>query len=365
MQHELNSWANLPTVVLHDIFTLLSHKDRLNGSSVCHQWRHALYHPSFWNKIEIDLNPSSQEMQRSCYLISAASHLVRHATIKYFSFSMWCIYELTNTLKRLATSNYNLKSLTLEPSHCNLLWPESCATDEKNELAMTNFLDQHVIEPLVEMCPRLEGFSLGCCEQLCNNLPQFLNSMVGGRGHARNVEMLGLASVKDDPGNYLIIDVNVRLFESFPNLKVLSVDYDYVSDEFLESLRGAKELERLVVHIHGLWDGHEGTTDRAWEDFRICHPKCLLRLTLIHAYEAIHILGNEILRRSMPLSHLKVFFCEAVSKILFELSSEIEPESRACFKPSKLRALLLSEDFVVNKLNRIKSNLLVILQFLN
>lgn len=96
-------------------------------------------------------------------------------------------------------------------------------------------------------------------------------------------------------------------------LQVLSVDYDYVSDKFLESLNGASQLTRLIIHLHGFWEEHPGTTNEAWEQFVANHPQCQLRLTLIHAYEAVQNMHDQILHPSMPLTHLKVFFCEDVS----------------------------------------------------
>lgn len=90
------------------------------------------------------------------------------------------------------------------------------------------------------------------------------------------------------------------------------MDYDVISDSFLQSLETAMELKRLVVHINGVDDNHPGTTNSAWQKFKMDHVNCELRLTLIHAYREVHKL-NIILKRHMPLSHLKVFFCEFVS----------------------------------------------------
>lgn len=46
----------------------------------------------------------------------------------------------------------------------------------------------------------------------------------------------------------------------------------------------------------------------------LCYSaNCELRLTLIHSYEAVDILHSDILKPSMPLTHLKAFFCEQVS----------------------------------------------------
>lgn len=90
------------------------------------------------------------------------------------------------------------------------------------------------------------------------------------------------------------------------------MDYDIVSDVFLHSLETAVELQRLVVHINGVDDNHPGTTVSGWQKFRIDHANCELRLTMVHAYQDVYNL-NLILKRNMPLSHLKVFFCEYVS----------------------------------------------------
>lgn len=76
-------------------------------------------------------------------------------------------------------------------------------------------------------------------------------------------------------------------------------------------------MNRLVVHLHAVPLNHQGTTNEAWIDFRSAHPDCLLRLTVIHAYSAIKNLHLHVLKEKMPLSHIKVFFCENVSFSVF------------------------------------------------
>lgn len=44
-----------------------------------------------------------------------------------------------------------------------------------------------------------------------------------------------------------------------------------------------------------------------------CSPRCELRLNLIHSYVGIEMLDTGILRRSMPLTHLKVLFCKTLN----------------------------------------------------
>lgn len=77
-------------------------------------------------------------------------------------------------------------------------------------------------------------------------------------------------------------------------------------------------MERLVVHLHGIKKNHPGTTNNAWKHFCIKHPKCKLRLTVIHAFNDIENLHDTVMQPNMPLSHLKVFFCEKVS-ILYKM----------------------------------------------
>ena len=45
----------------------------------------------------------------------------------------------------------------------------------------------------------------------------------------------------------------------------------------------------------------------------IFSPLCELRLNLIHAYVAVQVLDSKILQPAMPLTHLKVLFCEHIN----------------------------------------------------
>lgn len=86
-------------------------------------------------------------------------------------------------------------------------------------------------------------------------------------------------------------------------------------DTFLQSLKAAKNLERLVIHVHGIWNDHPGTTEQAWADLIEDHPNCTVRVSLIHAYDEIYE-EPHFLKKNMPLTHIKVFFCENVSVLI-------------------------------------------------
>lgn len=80
-----------------------------------------------------------------------------------------------------------------------------------------NFIARCVLGPLIQISQHLERLSLGCCEDLCTYLPQILQSELINPQH---VKLLGLASMKDDPGSYLILDLDPIMFEPFINIQV-------------------------------------------------------------------------------------------------------------------------------------------------
>lgn len=185
---------------------------------------------------------------------------------------------------------------------------------------------------MIKSCCRrpLKRFSFGVVDELAKHTPEFLEIL--SLNEPEQVEQLSLASIREEPGNFKSIKYDVKLFRPFTKLQVsqktksnnnnnnktniiwqiLSVDYDVVSDTFLHNLEMAMDLKRLVVHINGVDENHPGTTNTGWQKFKMDHVNCELRLTMVHAYQDVYNL-NVILKRNMPLSHLKVFFCEYVS----------------------------------------------------
>ncbi|KRT82863.1 F-box domain-containing protein, partial [Oryctes borbonicus] len=187
-------WDTLPTIILHDIFSYLSIKDRINASSTCHMWRQSLYHPKFWRNVTFQIY--SDNIERAQYLRNTAAHVVSNAVIRFDSLSMPCLNEFMILLEELAT-NDNLNSLILEPSHCRLEIPHVLGI-------YTEFASQ-VHQLLAEICRRrpLQYFSLGLNEELLQHMPNYLELLAGNR-RPNKLQTLGLASVKDDPANYLI-----------------------------------------------------------------------------------------------------------------------------------------------------------------
>jgi len=83
------------------------------------------------------------------------------------------------------------------------------------------YVDRHMLKPvrmLIERCRQLEALSLGCSEELTVYVGAFLDLLA--RHQACSLRYLGLASVKDDPDDYILLDLDPSLFRSFQMLQV-------------------------------------------------------------------------------------------------------------------------------------------------
>nr|CAI5837419.1 unnamed protein product [Callosobruchus analis] len=296
-------WAQLPSLLLHNVFDLLSDEDRRNASLVCKHWRQNSFHPKWWTKMTFRIEENNLEKAR--FIIYTFGKIVTDARIVVNSLSQECMEEFIQLL-RLLSDNNNLRSLYLEPTHCRFEAPYKCFNSNED--------DPWGIIPLLLPClPNLVKFSIGCIEDLCYFIEDILKHL-----DPTKVTHLGLASVKDDPINYQPCCFDPELLAPFNKLEVLSIDYDMLTDHLLKSLDSTKQLQRLVVHLHAVPQGLVPPTNRSWLTFRQKHPKCELRLTAIHTFKDIDNLHETVLREQMPLSHIKLFFCEKVNLELIQ-----------------------------------------------
>ncbi|XP_076169743.1 F-box only protein 33 [Ptiloglossa arizonensis] len=306
-------WNNLPSVILQEIFSYLPHNSRLKASQVCKNWRYALFHPSFWKKITFALE-YEDSISWARFLGESFGLSVQDVTIRCDK-PNHSADETLALLKKLSC-NSQLRKLFLESSSSSFEYED----DED--------INGHVtplIKPLVKIIETsncLEALSLGCIEELTASADVILEPL--RLHHAKHLSVLSLASVRDDPDDYDFLELGLDyelFFNSFIRLSILTLDYDFISDSLLKAL-DTGTMERLVIHVHGWNEHYAGTTDSAWQIFVQKNPKCELRLNLLHSYVGIDMLHSDILRRSMPLTHLKVLFCENINiRVLLVLSS--------------------------------------------
>ncbi|XP_049816673.1 F-box only protein 33 isoform X2 [Schistocerca nitens] len=307
MAMEEGSWNHLPSVILLEVFTYLSQKERIRASSTCKQWRGTLFHSSFWPTVHFRLKTKDEDsVLRTRYQLKHFATKLRNATISFDAMDLICVQEAARIIQTLR-KNESLRRLSLQPSHCRIEVPGRFAGDR------ITFIERHFMKPLQQLmqnCRSIEFLDLGCLEEICQHASKL--TYILGQNHARSLHHLRLASIKDDPECYLLDELPPALFRPFQMLQVLSVDYDYLSDEMLPVISNLG-LRQFIIHVHGVEEDHPGIPDSAWAEFANHNPSCEVHLILIHAYDAVEILDSTIFRPSMPLSFLKVFFCENVN----------------------------------------------------
>ena len=164
------------------------------------------------------------------------------------------VKEAMFILKKLS-GNTQLRKLFLEPTRCMFEY----YTEEVNS--------DKLLKQLLAIIKRsncLEALSLGCIEELSEDLSDILESLK--QNHANHLTHLSLASIKEDPDRYDFSELECSVFHHFHKLSILSIDYDHVCDDLLNALNSGI-MERLVIHVHG-WNGdYIGASNETWEAF--------------------------------------------------------------------------------------------------
>uniref|UniRef100_A0A1W7RAJ0 F-box only protein 33 n=1 Tax=Hadrurus spadix TaxID=141984 RepID=A0A1W7RAJ0_9SCOR len=306
-------WSTLPSIIIIEILSLLSHRDRLNASSVCKTWRDCLFHPSLWRRVTLKVN-SCLDRNESCrFLVNHFGRFARSVTIELNSLNPRDVKECRDVLEVL-TYNRNLEGLSLKPNSCRLEWMEG-------DLGQEDSLPEQYITALKQIicnAQRLKHLSLGCVEELLDHSDSFIALL--GQHQYKSLQSLHLASVKEDPEHYALLDLPIDTFNVFCNLQVLSIDYDYISDNLLFSLSKPrkKALTKLNLHVHGIDADHPGTSDTSWKQLRNFSPKLEVTITLLHSHDPSSVL-QDIFHPSMPLTHFRAFFSPGLDAELLDV----------------------------------------------
>ncbi|KAI1301660.1 F-box only protein 33 [Halotydeus destructor] len=341
------TWAHIPTVILFHIFSFLPRVDRIRASASCQRWRECLFHPKIWPKpsIIIDLIVSvqneasfnfcsSQDTSRGfCNetnqksllpLLSKAARSIHYVTIKFDPSSLDQVYQLVQVLRVLDEYSVreellasDLKGLTLKPS--GILSLRRLSTQNNNAAKFSSLTDNgHAsyelidclwfsLRSLIKNARGIERVALGGIEELMNRVPELLTVLNQVDAHRHTLQSLHLATIKEDPDYYQLFDVEPNMFLPLASLKVLSIDFDYVSDELLKVLAKHESLEKIVIHVHGIDDEHPGVSKSSWS--LLANKESLdITLNILHTEEPIERINDHILETDIPLTHLRIYF---------------------------------------------------------
>ncbi|XP_067665842.1 F-box only protein 33-like [Haliotis asinina] len=296
------NWAYSPGVIIVEILSYLSLRDRLRAASICKRWRSCLFHPSLWNSVVFELGERGSA--KSKFLADRCGRFVRGAVVKFNSLSVAEVRECGRILAILS-ENKNLRHFSLQPSSCHIEWPDTEAVH-----IIDKYLD--LIECLIEHTCKLKHLSLGCVEELLVHSSSLLQKL--SSKHGSSLQSLHLASVKEDSENYGIIDLSPAKFHNFYLLQSLSLDYDYLTNELLDQFANTDraKLQKLCINVHGIEADHERITNDTWRKIRNYSPKLEVTLNLIHSYDGVASL-LDIFQPAMPLIHFRQFFCSHVN----------------------------------------------------
>ena len=106
-------WNNLPSVVLLEIFKMISHEERINASTTCKEWRKALFFPNFWRDLSINIYSKNDKyaVERCQFFTRSFISYLRTVRI-IFSYKKNYLSQVAEVLSKLS-GNRQMKKLFL------------------------------------------------------------------------------------------------------------------------------------------------------------------------------------------------------------------------------------------------------------
>ncbi len=341
---ELCNYCNyLPSVIIFNIFSYLSPKDRIYASSTCRQWRQCLYHCSQWPLKSLNINLCKTGLNaNSNRLNGSKAHNIRrnkHSNLTLNSFFMKCSRflneikitfnpnsscnlndliqiiqilsfkpQFNNSNNNLNNNEYNvnnsrcLRRLTLIP--INVTSNLTNSNNSKNWQLFNQLLSS--LEQLIESCESLEHISFGCLQQLLNHSNGLLSKLA--KHHSISLKCLHLSSVKQDPDYYPVLEISHQLFEPFSSIKSLTIDFDLINDQLLRLMAMKGTIETLIINVHGIDEEHEGLSKSAWNQLSRSNTNLKVTVNLIHTDDSLDVLRDSLFDTDMPLAHFRAYF---------------------------------------------------------
>ncbi|XP_050541769.1 uncharacterized protein LOC126905776 [Daktulosphaira vitifoliae] len=302
-KNERESVRWLPESILLNIYSYLSPKNVLKASTVCVHWRHIFYkHFIHYLHVKImpELNGSIDE-KRLEYLKTSIITIVQDVCISFDTCDQQCFEWALEFIKQLQSSLV-LKNLKINPLHCELFY-DLPQEDINHQWSLSRQLEDE-IKRLMRRIKNLEGFSYGF--KTFHPWQKLIFYLSKNSQKLKSLNLAGILEPAEIPQHK---SINIYdYFKSFNFMQVLSLDYTRNTFELLTALHNMPLLEILELFIHDDIDmQHE---DVFWKKLKENCPKLELRIAVIECSLVTQQLHLKLLSPSMPLTHLKVLFCE-------------------------------------------------------
>ncbi|XP_050423219.1 F-box only protein 33-like [Adelges cooleyi] len=302
-KNERVSAQHLAESSLLQIFSRLPFKDLLNASSVCQHWRRAFYESSL-SYIHIRIQPEMNDtidVERLEYLREFVLLRVRDVYLSFDTCDEQCFEMVTEFIRKLQYSE-QLKNLIINPLHCELFY-NLPLEDMSHQWPLSGQLEND-IKRLLRRVKNLEGFDYG--HKTFRHWHKLIYYLSQNSPKLKRLKIASILEPAELP-QHKVINI-LKDFKLLTNLQVLSLDYTTNTHELLNALHNMSLLEILELCVH---DDIDIVHDVVfWEELKKNCPKLQLKLTVVECSLVTQEIYTKLFNPSMPLTHLKVLFCE-------------------------------------------------------
>ncbi|UJR37213.1 hypothetical protein I4U23_029922 [Adineta vaga] len=305
-------YSELPLIAIVEIFSYLSHNTLLSASSTCSSWRNVLYHPKLWSSIpyrplRLHLIHRHNDIHCFRYLTTNFLNLTRYIEIRFDPTDLNIIKDILQVLDAIACTNRQIKILIFRPTSTR------CALAE-NEQPFVPLCDKifHLLKQIIECNQALEILSFGCWFESLFRIEELVHVLA--QRQSQSIKQLHLASIKNSE-THSIADIYLtsQSFLPFISLNTLSMDSTYLTNELLQCFaQQPTQLKRLIVHVSEFRSDTQPVDETVWQSVSTMMPDLRVTVHMLNAHETFRKYSR-ILRPSMPLSHLRMYFCSSLN----------------------------------------------------
>lgn len=251
---EQSCWATLPDVCLRRIFWWLGDRDRSRAALVCRKWNQIMYSADLWRYRTITFSgrPSrvhASEFESALWYVKKFGRYLEHLEIKFlnpYNAVLTKKFQVTmrGLLSCLGKSNNRLKSLSIQHLELDrMVWRNSIRGSLIKSLSFF----------LKKMGKHLDHLSLKGARLTVEQGCHILNSL----SYLRNENLASELNIEDFFSHHLAVYGSSQFnkaMATFHNLTFLSLNYNCVSDELLETLSensaGTLRTLNIKCHVH-------------------------------------------------------------------------------------------------------------------
>ncbi|KAK7008873.1 F-box only protein 39 [Biomphalaria glabrata] len=296
---ESSYWDRLPFPIGVEICRYLNNADRSSMSRVCRAWYNIFKDPSLWRKKQFLLGgPYSKVTSRKTLRFTTmfGSCLQEARIVCYHRTSNTCkiIYEtMEKMMDNMTLSKLNrldIKDLELD----RFYWKYSSLRDKVTECLVKMFQLQN----------NLKHVRMELCQFTLTEGAAILNALLQSSGH--NVCCLHLLDYFDSFFTLSDQEIFTSIISNFTNLKNLSLNYCYISNELLMNLSVVlkDKLKCLTIRASVIEDHYHVITPWTWKLLNASCPAVKVRLSLLRIADSETIIP--MLAQGMPLSRFSM-----------------------------------------------------------